>query len=139
MTATGPITIANNYVNGASTTLDMNTRYLSLDISKATNNGTVQFGGESNGVLIASGAVEYNGNVSQTIAGHATNTYTSLIFSGSGEKLITALAGKVRTLGSLNATSAINVGAGADLQIDGDFLVGTAAITNDGTITVGNN
>ena len=145
-TATGDLGIAGTFDNGGGSnnavTLDMGTHLLGATGDNTAS--TVKFGGATNGKLFATGTVEYNGAVQQTIAGHAVNTYANLIFSGLGSKLITVAAGKVHTTVSLSATMDIQVGANvgettAELYVDGDFtLAATVNVTNYGIITVGN-
>jgi hypothetical protein len=145
-TATGDLTIAGTFDNGGvsnnAVTLDMGIHAISK--TGDNTNSTVKFGGDSNGKLFTTGTVNYSGTLGtpQTVAGHATNTYANLIFSGTASKLITSAAGLVRTLGSLSATTDIQIGANvgdttAELDVDVDFTVGAGNITNYGVISVG--
>jgi len=144
-TATGNLTVGGTFDNGGpsndAVTLNMGT--YTLGVTGDNTASTIQFGGGDNGKLFTTGTVEYNGNVQQTIEGHASNSYATLVFSGSGSKLITSAAGKVRTASSLNASTDLQVGANsgdttAELQVDGNFTIGAISVTNYGIITVGN-
>ena len=146
-TASGDVVVAGNFDNGggsnAAITLAMGTNLLTITGTKENTASTIQFAGAANGRLFTTGTVEYNGSVTQTIEGHATNTYANLIFSNSGSKLITSAAGLVHTLGNLTSSVDIQVGATnldttAELDVDGNFTIGAVAVTNYGTIVVGN-
>lgn len=145
--AGGAITVAGNFDNGgsgnAAVTLNMDTYALNITGTRENTGATIQFGGASNGRLFTTGTVSYNGTTAQqTVDGHATNKYATLVFAGTASKLITSAAGLVHTTGSLNATTDIQVGADntdttAELAVDGDFTIGAVTVTNYGIITVG--
>jgi len=147
-TASGSIVAAGNFDNGGSgadaVTLTMGLNSLTIGGTKDNSNSTIQFAGAANGRLFTTGTVEYNGTTgTQTIDGHASDTYASLIFSGTSMKLITSVAGLVHTTGSLSSTVDIQVGAtvldtAAELFVNGDLTIGALAnVTNHGIITVG--
>lgn len=144
-TASGNITVAGNFDNGGSgnvaVTTDMGTNTLSITGTKENTNATMQFGGPSNGVLFTTGTVEYNASSgTQTIAGHATDTYATLLLTGGGTKQVAAGAGNtVHTTGSVTVNSGItlDVVAGGILNVDQNLTI-NGDFSNAGTVTVGN-
>jgi len=140
-TASAGVTINTAFANGSATT-DMSTFTLGGAGTKAQGaGGTMRFGGATNGVIFAAGTVEYNAAGAQDITGHASNTYSILVLSGSGTKTVTTGAGgTVHTTSNFTVPSGVtlDVVASGILQVDGDLNVnGTGAVTNAGTITVG--
>ena len=130
--------------NNADQTTDFGTNTLSIaGATMSQSTGTVKFGGASNGVLFTSGTVEYNGTVTQLIAGHASNKYQTIVLSGTGQKNVTVAAGTVNTTGALTVGNGVtlNVDAasgGGVVIVEGDLSVnGNGTITNAGTVTVG--
>jgi hypothetical protein len=139
-TASAGVTINTAFANGSATT-DMSTFTLGGAGTKTQTSGTMRFGGTANGVIFAAGTVEYNAAGAQDITGHASNTYSILVLSGSGTKTVTTGAGgTVHTTSNFTVPSGVtlDVVASGVLQVDGDLNVnGTGAVTNAGTITVG--
>lgn len=95
-----------------------------------TNNGTVKFGGASNGFVIPMGTIEYNGATPQTVA---AGTYQNLTTSGTGLKTI-ATETAVTVNGNLNVAngSALTIASTAanatgSLIVKG-FASGTGAV-----------
>lgn len=135
-TATGSITVANNFNN--STLCDMVTETLSIGGTRS-NSGTIFFAGETNGLSFDSGIVEYNGTSAQAPAGQtiALGIYNNLLISNDAAKRITG--GLVHTLSGLTVGSVVTLNVASDgaLQVDGD-LTNDGTLTNDGLITVGN-
>jgi hypothetical protein len=141
-TALNNVSIATAFSNGSATT-DMSTYTLGGAGTKTqAAGGTMKFGGTSNGVLFTAGTVEYNAaSGTQSISGHTSNTYTTLVLSGGGIKQVAAGAAN-----TVHTTGNITIGTGLTLdvvstgvvQVDGDMNVnGTGSITNAGAITVG--
>jgi hypothetical protein len=103
-----------------------------------TNNGTMQFAGETNGLHFSGGTVEYNGTSVQAPAGQtvALGTYANLLFTNNAVKRI--LGGTVRTQSNLTIGSIISlsVESTGTLQVDVNLDI-QGSITNNGTINVG--
>lgn len=144
-TALGNLTIATGAAfNNGTTTTDMVTFTLALAgtaTKTQASGGTMRFGGTGNGLLFTVGTVDYNGGalVTQTVAGHATDKYATLLFTGGGTKQIAA-ATRVATSGALTINSGVIVdvsAADSQLLVDGNLTV-NGTLTNAGTVTVGN-
>jgi len=142
--AAAAITVLDTVDNGGlaneAVTLDMSTYTHVLPVySRLLNtNGTIQFGA-SNGVVVGTGTVEYNGT-DQTIAGDASNKYATLVLSNSGSKTVAALAANtVHTSANLTVNGGITlaVTAGGFLNVDQNLTV-NGTLNNGGTVTVGN-
>ncbi|MCX6120709.1 MAG: hypothetical protein NTX44_03725 [Ignavibacteriales bacterium] len=142
-TATGALTVGNNFTNASGTVLNMSTSALTVAGTITNTGATVQFGGVSNGIAIASGTVEYNGlnSITQDIG---AGTYASILLTnGTGGGTAAKQIGNgvtVITTGSLtlpSSTSLTLANAASALDVYGDFNV-AGAVTNNGTITVGN-
>ncbi len=138
-TALGTIT-ATNFDNGGSgdlaITTDMGTQTLTISTGKENTNGTILFGGASNGVLFTTGTVNYNANGNQTIAGGGT--YSTLLLTVGGTKQIAA-ATTVGTAAGLTVAGSVTLDlAASDSQLDvaGDLTI-NGFLTNAGTINVG--
>ncbi len=139
-TALGTIA-ATNFDNGGSgntaTITDMGTQQLNIVTGKENTNGTILFGGTSNGVLFTTGTVNYNAAAgTQTIAGGGT--YATLLLTTGGTKQIAA-ATTVGTSAGLSVASSVTLDlAASDSQLDvaGDLTV-NGFLTNAGTINVG--
>jgi hypothetical protein len=164
-TASNNITINNNFDNGGpsdnNVTFNMGTFTLTLGSGTTDNtNATIQFGGASNGKVITTGTVEYNGTIAQDIAGHASNKYYNLVLSGNSTKNVLAGGGAntvhtsndltvnsgatlaVAATGILNVDKNMTISSGGTLTNNGDItvtldLTNNGSITNNGTITVG--
>lgn len=140
-TASNDVTIATAFSNGTATTNMSTYSLLGAGTKTQAAGGTMQFGGATNGVIFAAGTVEYNG-ASQTITGHASDTYSILVLSGTGTKsVLTGAGGTVHTTGNLTVSDLItlDVAGSGVVQVDGDLNInGSGTITNAGTITVGN-
>lgn len=135
-TASGAIALTAAGVLNNSVTFDMGTFALGFTAAP-TNTGTVQFGGAGNGIPVGStsGTVEYNGTVAQAVT---AGTYFDLAFtngtSGSAEKTAS---------GAVIANHNVTVNASGFVTVSGSLqaindLSNSGAITNTGTITVGN-
>jgi hypothetical protein len=141
-TALNNITMNGAFNNGSAIT-DMSTYTLGGAGAKTqAAGGTMRFGGASNGLLFTSGTVEYNAaSGTQSIAGHTSNTYTTLLLSGGGTKQVaTGAANTVHTIGDLTIGTGItlDVLSSGVVQVDGDMTInGTGTVTNLGAITVG--
>ena len=138
-TALGNLTIATAFNNGTATT-DMSTFTLGGAGTKTqASGGTMRFGGASNGLLFASGTVDYNAaSGTQSIAGHATDKYETILFSGGGTKQIAA-ATRVATSGNLTVNSGVTADVSASdsqLLVDGNLTV-AGTLNNAGTVQVG--
>ena len=139
-TALGTIA-ATNFDNGGSgntaTITDMGTQTLTISTGKENTNGTILFGGAANGVLFATGTVNYNAaSGTQTIAG--SGTYSTLLLTVGGTKQIPATT-TVGTAAGLTVASSVTLDlAASDSQLDvaGDLTV-NGFLTNAGTINVG--
>lgn len=142
--AAGNVTIetGGSFNNGTATT-DMDTYSLSGPSLTQAAGGTMRFGGATNGVVFATGTVEYNGGdgVTQTIT---PGTYANLVLSrksGTNPAAKQIAAGAtVTTTGNLLvpiSTSLALLDAGSILNVHGNLDV-IGAITNNGTVTVGN-
>lgn len=142
-TATGNLAVAGNFDNGGASdnavTLTMGLNTLTIGGTKENTASTIEFAGASNGQLFTTGTINYNGTVTQTIAGGGD--YSTLAFAGSGAKQI-ASATTVGTNNSLtvpngvtlqlvDGTSVLNLKSTASLTVDG-------TLDNAGTIDVGN-
>lgn len=133
-TATGNIQTAGNFDNGGASdnavTLTMGTNTLTIGGTKENTASTIEFAGASNGQLFTTGTINYNGTVTQTIAGGGD--YSTLAFAGTGIKRI-ASATTVGANNSLTVPAAVTL----DL-VDGTSVLnlkGTASLTVDGTLT----
>jgi len=91
-----------------------------------TNAGTIRFGGASNGFVIPTGTVEYNGAISQAIV---PGTYQNLTTSGTGIKTI-ATGTAVTVNGNLNVVN------GSTLTIASTGASATGSLIVAGTPTV---
>jgi hypothetical protein len=142
----GALTVTNNFDNGgagnAAVTLDMTTFALTLPATVDNTNATVQFGGNNNGRIIATGTVDYNATTgTQIVQGHATLTYANLLFSGSGstkEISNASSTGQVKTTAnlSINAGVTANVLNDGTLYVLGGDLTVNGSLSNDGTVIV---
>ncbi len=133
-TATGNIQTAGDFDNGGASdnavTLTMGTNTLTIGGTKENTASTIEFAGASNGQLFTTGTINYNGTVTQTIAGGGD--YSTLAFAGTGIKRI-ASATTVGANNSLTVPAAVTL----DL-VDGTSVLnlkGTASLTVDGTLT----
>lgn len=138
-TALGNMSIATAFANGSATT-DMSTFTLGGAGSKTQlSAGTMRFGGTSNGLLFTAGTVDYNAaSGTQSVAGHATNKYETILFSGGGTKQVAA-ATRVATSGSLTINSGVTGDVSASdsqLLVDGSLTV-AGTLNNAGTVQVG--
>ena len=142
-TATASLEIAGNFDNGGGSdnavTLDMGTAYsLTIGGTKDNTASTITYAGGSNGQLFTTGTVEYNGTVTQTIAGGGN--YSTLTFSGTGTKQIAA-ATTVGTNNNLTIPSGVTLQLAAanstlNLLSTADLTV-TGTLDNAGTVDVG--
>lgn len=142
-TALAGVNVGGNFTNNSATT-DMDTYTLAITGTKSNTGGTVKFGGTNNGVVFATGTVEYNGGdgITQTIK---AGTYATLLLSrksgaGTAAKQI-AGDDVVTTTGSMTVpvetSLLLAAGTGSTaLNVNVDFNV-DGAVTNNGTITVG--
>jgi hypothetical protein len=146
-TASNNITINNNFDNGGpsdnNVTFNMGTFTLTLGSGTTDNtNATIQFGGASNGLLITTGTVEYNGTVDQNIAGHSSNKYYNLVLSGNSTKNVLAGgANTVHTSNDLTVNSGVTLAVASNgiLNVDQNMTIssgGTLTNNNNGNITV---
>lgn len=139
-TAQGNITVAGAFTNNVTTAM---VTYTLTPQSTKTNTGTMQFAGETNGILFTDGIVEYNGTAAQAAAGQTValtgsgSSYNDLRFSSTATKKITG--GIVRTASGLTIATGVpvDVASGAELSIVSGNLTNAGTITNSGTITVG--
>lgn len=146
-TASEAITVLDAFDNGGTGNVAVTTDFstfthtLPAYANLENTNGTVKFGGTDNGYVFGTGTVEYNRAGDQTIRGHAANTYATLIFSGSGIKLVADADANVL------ATAGVTVPVGIELKVEatrslqvgitaGDLTV-NGSLTNAGTVTVG--
>jgi hypothetical protein len=144
-TASGNLSIAGNFDNGgsgdATITTDMGTNTLAITGTRENTNGTIQFAGASNGLLFTTGTVEYNaGAGTQTIAGHTSDKYATLLLTTGGTKQVaTGASNTVHTTGSITVNSGVtlDIVGGGILNVDADLTI-DGTITNAGTVTVGN-
>jgi hypothetical protein len=134
--AQGDITVTNNFSNAS--TFSMGTFALSVGGTK-TNTGTMQFAGETNGLVFGDGTVEYNGTSAQAPGGQTITlgTYGNLLLSGSATKRVAG--GLVYSQSGLVIGAPVTVVVASDgtLHVDGD-LENQGSLTNDGNIEVGN-
>lgn len=135
-TASGDIglTVAGVLNNAAPTTFDMGSNALTFTAAP-TNNGTVQFGGASNGKAVgsAAGTVEYNGTLAQTVS---AETYYDLKFTNPSGTNAKTVGGSTTANNDVIVSSASYLSVTNTLQINHD-LTTAGSITNTGTITVG--
>lgn len=144
VTATGAVTVGNNFDNGgganAVATLDMDTYALSITGTKDNTSSTIKFAGASNGVFFNTGTINYSGTISQTIA--QGSSYNNLTFSGSNSRVV-ASGQTVGTNSSLTVPSGVTlqlVDAGSTLNLHGtsDLTIASGAtLDNSGTIEIG--
>lgn len=145
-TAAGTITIGNNFDNGGTAndavTLAMGTQTLTLGAGTSVNDGaTIQFGGAANGLLFTTGTIQYNGDLTQTIAGGGN--YNNLLLTTTTTSTKNILGGvTVGTNSSLTVPSGVTLAlaGGSTLNLLGtsDLTVATGAtLDNSGTIEVG--
>lgn len=142
-TATGNLTIGGTFDNGGgsnnATTLDMAT--FTLGATGDNTNGTIKFGDVSNGLLFTTGTIEYNGDLTQTIAGGGN--YENLILSTTTTSTKNILAGiTVGTNSSLTIPSGVTLALTATSALNllgtSDLTVATGGVlSNAGTIDVG--
>lgn len=134
-TAAAAVTVNGNFNN--STITSMVTFTLTIAGTR-TNSGTMQFAGETNGLVFIDGTVEYNGTAVQAPAGQtvAVGTYANLLFSNDATKRV--FGGTVHTQSSLTVGSSgpLSVESDGILQVDGD-MDNQGSITNAGAIRVG--
>jgi len=144
-TASAAITVVDAFDNGGASNDAVTFDFAGFTHSLPTlanldnTSSTVQFGGATNGVLFSTGTVEYNGT-NQTITGHASDKYATLVLSNSGTKTVaTGAAGTVHTSANLTVNGGITlaVTAGGFLNVDQNLTV-NGTLNNGGTVTVGN-
>lgn len=133
-TASGSLEIAGNFDNGGGSdnavTLVMGLNSLTIGGTKDNTASTIKFAGASNGQLFTTGTIDYNGTVTQTIAGGGD--YSTLALSGSGTKQIASGV-------TVGANNSLTVPTGVTLQlVDGTSVLNlktTASLTVEGTLT----
>jgi hypothetical protein len=145
-TAGGAITIANNFDNGGGSdnnvTLTMGGNTLTLGGGSSDNTGaTIQFAGAANGLLFTTGTIEYNGDITQTIAGGGN--YNNLTLSTTTTSIKNILAGvTVGTSSNLTLPSGVTLALTGTSQLNllatSNLTVSTGAtLNNAGVIEVG--
>ena len=146
--ALAAITVAGNLDNGGTgndpVTFDLSTFALSITGTRDNTGATIRFGGETNGQFFNTGTVEYDGTAGEAAGGQTialsggADQYNSLVFTNDAVKSITG--GIVRTNSGLTVNSGVpvTVSATGDLRILSGDLSNAGAITNNGSITVGN-